>query len=280
MDHLQVKSGKRNANDFLSNDNNSFKQPKLFHEIPTTKELVPGLTLYFPSMEENDFLLPITILHNSAQKCQKSISFLEDFLPTTSQNETQIKVTVYIQNIKIVEEIASNKKEARHSAAESALEILKKSQPIIYRDKITHDHVKTIDKGELVKQSYKRAEKINEDNIGNKMLRKMGWGGSGGIGAKKDGIAEPVFVDAADGRRGVGHVNEDQSINKKSVEQTLLSFLSNADQESIKFSKELSSTDRALVHRLCQKYNLTHKSYGKGENRYLVVGRKKPDLDF
>ena len=126
-----------------------------------------------------------------------------------------------------------------------------------------------------MKQSYQKAERIKEDNIGNKMLRKMGWGGSGGIGAKQDGIAEPVFVSSADGRRGVGHNEANQSLNKRSVEDTLLSFLSNADQETIKFSTELSNKDRALVHRLCQKYNLTHKSYGKNENRYLVVGKKK-----
>ena len=35
---------------------------------------------------------------------------------------------------------------------------------------------------------------ISEDNIGNKMLRKMGWKSGEGLGANNDGITEPVSV--------------------------------------------------------------------------------------
>jgi hypothetical protein len=35
---------------------------------------------------------------------------------------------------------------------------------------------------------------ISEENIGNKMLRKMGWKSGEGLGANKDGITEPVSV--------------------------------------------------------------------------------------
>ena len=276
MPFLFLSGGKRPALTSPVDDGVTFKKPTTDYNITNIeKELVPGFILYFPPIKESDTDLPITLLHNSAQKSQKIICFDEEFMPTTSKGLGQFRVTVYIQNVKIVEEVAASKKEGRHKAAKSALEILKKHQPIIHRDQISHDNIETIDKGKLVKQSYQKAERIKEDNIGNKMLRKMGWGGSGGIGAKQNGIAEPVFVSSADGRRGVGHNEANQSLNKRSVEDTLLSFLSNADQETIKFSTELSNKDRALVHRLCQKYNLTHKSYGKNENRYLVVGKKK-----
>ena len=35
---------------------------------------------------------------------------------------------------------------------------------------------------------------ISEENIGNKMLKKMGWKSGEGLGANKDGIKEPIAV--------------------------------------------------------------------------------------
>ena len=51
-----------------------------------------------------------------------------------------------------------------------------------------------------------------------------------------------------------------------------MSFISGTDRE-IKFSSELSKEDRAVIHKISQQYGLKHKSYGKGDDRYLVVGK-------
>lgn len=125
-----------------------------------------------------------------------------------------------------------------------------------------------------MKASYVNAEKIPDDNMGNKLLRKMGWTGSGGVGKFQDGRSDPVFVDGVESRRGIGHEFEDRTVRKSSVEEALLSFIRDQERGEIKFSSELSKEDRALVHRLSQKYHLKHRSFGKNELRYLLVSKQ------
>lgn len=58
---------------------------------------------------------------------------------------------------------------------------------------------------ELVFFSTKSSTVIPESNVGSKMLRKMGWTGVGGVGAAgREGIAEPVSLDAVINREGLG----------------------------------------------------------------------------
>lgn len=165
------------------------------------------------------------------------------------------------------------KKEAKRKAAYEAYVILKQTQPIIFKDEINHDDVSTVEKGQLVKASYINAEKISDNNMGNKLLRKMGWTGNGGVGKYEHGRSEPVFVDGVESRRGIGHEFEYRSVRKSSVEEALLTFIRDQDRNEIKFSSELSKEDRALVHRLSQKYHLKHRSFGKNEQRYLLVSK-------
>ena len=181
---------------------------------------------------------------------------------------------LFIQDKEIARGRGSTKKDAKSHAAKLAILKLMNHQPIMYKCDINHDELQTIEKGNLVKHSYETAPKLDDNNLGNKLLRKMGWKGSGGVGKYESGRADPVFVDAADGRKGVGHEFKDKSIKRSSVEQTLLDFIRNNDQKEIRFSNDLSSEERAIVHLKCQKFGLRHKSHGKGEDRYLVCSKK------
>ena len=56
----------------------------------------------------------------------------------------------------------------------------------------------------LLNQQLEIARKpIEEDNIGHKMLKKLGWDG-GGLGANKQGIVEPIAVTIKNNKTGIG----------------------------------------------------------------------------
>ncbi|XP_055585287.1 uncharacterized protein LOC129738127 [Uranotaenia lowii] len=52
----------------------------------------------------------------------------------------------------------------------------------------------------------RKKDQLKEDNIGYRMLKKLGWGG-GPLGKHKDGIVDPIEVQAKRGRRGLGQVD-------------------------------------------------------------------------
>jgi len=147
---------------------------------------------------------------------------------------------------------------------------------VVYKSEANHGELKVVEKGTLVKQSYENAAKLDDSNLGNKLLRKMGWKGSGGVGKHESGRADPVFLQAADGRQGVGTSADQTTIKRRTVEERLLEFIRTDGDMELRFSNELSNHERALVHRLSQKYGLRHKSHGKDEDRYLVVSKKIP----
>ena len=55
---------------------------------------------------------------------------------------------------------------------------------------------------------------IGSHNIGHSLLMKMGWKGSGGVGKREDGIAEPVLVNTVKGRQGLGHEDAISAISE------------------------------------------------------------------
>ncbi len=59
--------------------------------------------------------------------------------------------------------------------------------------KITFSIKKNISKTKM-KQLISTSKPISEENIGNKMLKKMGWKSGEGLGVNNDGITEPLSV--------------------------------------------------------------------------------------
>ena len=80
------------------------------------------------------------------------------------------------------------------------------------------------------------------------------------------------MVTGVDGKRGLGQHSANKDLHHESIKQVLMDFINGTDND-IKFSSELAKEDRALVHKLCQQFGLRHQSFGKGEDRYLVVSK-------
>lgn len=265
-----ILGGKRNTDPYED------PQHILKKYIQSEDETSSLLNLYVPSrssLETLEFNV-IGCIYSSCQKQKLFVEFVEEVILGKDNLFEKYCYHLEIEGKEIASGCSINRKEAKRLCAEKSFNILKKDNPVVIKEEINHDHVDVVEKSNLVKKSYIDAPKLSESNVGNKLLRKMGWDGSSGVGKGKDGIVEPVFVDGADGRRGVGHELAQGSVHKRSVEQTLLDFIRGNDQNEIKFSTDLTKEDRALVHRMCQRYHLKHKSYGKNEDRYLVVSKR------
>lgn len=268
--HRKVKSGKRPVTNFQQY--NDTEQSHKKSKITSNGNIISGLTFYVPSrskLEDMD-ISAISVIYESCQKSKQMIEFIEGEIT----NGGECQSILQINGRTIATGSSTNKKDAKKNCAENGFKILREYHDIIYKDEINHDHVDQIEKVNLVKAAYTSAPKLSENNLGNKLLRKMGWGGTGGVGKNQHGISEPVFVDGVEGRHGVGHEYENRSVKKGSVEQTLLDFIRDQTQDEIKFSTDLTKEDRALVHKMCQKYHLKHKSFGKKADRYLVVSKQ------
>lgn len=235
------------------------------------KPLIEHFTIYEP--QEGDEITnnnPVSILNESAQKSKKTISF-DDLGVDNKTGSCSFAVRIADKVIAVGEGIG--KKQAKRNAAENALAILRPRQPVVSVGSQAHESAPCVSRSELVSKAYEKAPSIAEDNIGNQMLRKMGWTGSGGIGKEGQGRAEPVIAVGTDRKFGLGcDPSQGAEVRKNSVQDVLVSFVSGPDRE-IKFSNDLSKEDRALVHKISQQYGLRHKSYGKGDDRYLVVSK-------
>lgn len=117
---------------------------------------------------------------------------------------------------------------------------------------------------------------IPDTNIGNMLLRKMGWVG-GGCGKDGKGIAEPVKAEMIIGREGLG-LKAEKGIAKnfhQKVTKMLQDYIKSDEQKDLHFSSELTKDERAIIHNIGQKLGLKTQSKGKDENRYLIVSRKR-----
>uniref|UniRef100_A0A182W2N4 G-patch domain-containing protein n=1 Tax=Anopheles minimus TaxID=112268 RepID=A0A182W2N4_9DIPT len=127
-------------------------------------------------------------------------------------------------------------------------------------------------------------ERLSTDNVGFKLLAKLGWSG-GGLGIDGAGIVDPVTVHAKKGRKGLG-LNEVRTSKGKldhSRIKTMLEDFKNGKTEDrhIVFSNEYSKEERHFVHMHARRIGLKSKSYGSdntGERRLVVTreGKTRP----
>ena len=229
------------------------------------KPIIKGLTLYVRDSEgpEN----PIGLLHRSVQRSKKTMQFQE-----LGQKQGQFSCAVVIDDILIATGETTTKKEAKRQCAERAVQILRACQPVV-DELVLHQKAQVVEKDHLATGREVEAPRISENNLGSQMLRKMGWTG-GGLGSGGKGRADPVLVDETRGRRGLGRDVSDGSVNKTSVRNTVRNFIMDNKQKKLRFSSDLSKEDRAIVHTICQQHGLRHKSFGSGNDRYLVISKQ------
>ncbi|XP_060688021.1 NF-kappa-B-repressing factor [Hemiscyllium ocellatum] len=212
----------------------------------------------------------VCILNNSAQFNRMTVDYKFHLTPS------QIwQCRVFVED-HFIAEAYGTKKLVKHTAAEKALTILRETQPIVKSSKPGNTDA-AISRSAILGRSAEEAlkQKITEDNIGNQLLRKMGWKG-GGLGKEGEGIAEPIIVKEQFKREGLGleMSKSGSKLNKRDIEDLIKNYARSDKQEELTFSKELTNDERMQIHQMAAKYGLKSKSYGKGKERYLVVSRK------
>lgn len=119
---------------------------------------------------------------------------------------------------------------------------------------------------------------LSEDSKVNRMMKLMGWGG-GGLGKKEQGREEPVQVVQHVKRAGLGKQLGSNEF-RKNITDTLQKFKRSNATHDLVFASDFSKEERSLIHSVAAKFGLKSVSYGKDDNRQLVVSVKKRPLDI
>lgn len=90
-----------------------------------------------------------------------------------------------------------------------------------------------------------RDDKIQENNLGFKMLKMLGWKG-GALGAKCDGIVDPVTCEIKIGRGGLGA--SDGNFDANYFKNLLRNFKAQQLEYDLVFSAEFTKEERARLH--------------------------------
>ncbi|XP_077588300.1 NF-kappa-B-repressing factor [Stigmatopora nigra] len=168
------------------------------------------------------------------------------------------------------------KKQVKHMAAQEALNALRQTQAVVKcnrpKDSPGDD---AISRKQILNSGLDDTScEIKEDNIGNRILRKMGWTG-GGLGRHGEGITKPVRVEAIRfSRTGFGLDATKKNLSKADIQDIILKYAASGRQDDLRFTADLTKDERMYIHQLCRKCQLMSKSFGKGTQRYLVVSRK------
>lgn len=165
---------------------------------------------------------------------------------------------------------------AKLKASEIALESLRDTcWTMKMKNKKADSDDPDVSREELLGEIKKQA--IPETNIGNKMLRKMGWTG-GGVGKEGNkGIVEPITVKDVIRREGLG-MEAENGISRGfsfKVKAMLVNYVRRGNVNDMCFAPEFTKEERAIIHKESLKLGLKSNSHGKGDNRCLTISRKR-----
>ncbi|XP_049897487.1 NF-kappa-B-repressing factor [Epinephelus moara] len=213
----------------------------------------------------------ICIINDTAQFNKVSADYKFTVLP-----DHRWRCEVYLEGQYVAAGIGP-KKIVKHIAAKEALATLRQTQAVVKSNLRKEGHNDAISRSQILARSGEEAtrQEIKEDNIGNQLLRKMGWKG-GGLGRDGEGIAEPIRVKEQFSREGLG-MDTDKTgnqLSKRDIEDIIRNYASSDRQDDLRFSTDLTNDERKQIHQISQKYGLRSKSYGQGRQRFLVVSRK------
>lgn len=219
---------------------------------------------------------PVCTLNDTAQFNRMTVEYVYERM-----TGLRWKCKVILES-EVIAEAVGVKKTVKYEAAGEAVKILKKTQPTVINNLKKGTVEDVISRNEIQGRSAEEAYKqqIREDNIGNQLLRKMGWTG-GGLGKSGEGIREPISVKEQHKREGLGlDVERVNKIAKRDIEQIIRNYARSESHTDLTFSTELTNDERKQIHQIAQKYGLKSKSHGVGHDRYLVVGRKRRKEDL
>jgi len=117
-----------------------------------------------------------------------------------------------------------------------------------------------------------KAAKLQDNNIGHKLLSLMGWSG-GGLGKEGAGISEPVTATTVFGREGLGNRQVRQNFKQK-ITKIVEEWVNSNSPYDLVFTTGFDNDQRKEMHTIARRLGLKSKSFGKGDDRHLTISRK------
>lgn len=224
------------------------------------------------NIDENFFDHGAAILHRSFS--HHKITPQYDIIKRSKTND-KWECNLLIQSKILSTSVASSKQLSKKAAVQ---ELLNSMQEICYT---LEEKIKILTDGSTIdKNLTERVEtsRIDENCVGNKMMKLMGWKG-GGLGKTEQGISEPVTVQESVHRSGFGtNLTEAEVIQK--IRQKLKAYAENDTHYDLLFSNDFTKEERSKLHSIAQMFHLKSRSYGSGANRRLVVSKKNKNKNF
>lgn len=217
----------------------------------------------------------LSILH---QSCAANKALLE-FHYNPDFNSEEMHCQIDIEGQFIVEVSAVGKINAKTIASIRALEELRKiCWTIKIKQSVDCQSDDTLSRDTVMGEIQRQVQTIPNDNIGNKLLRKMGWSG-GGVGVEGNiGREEPVAVSMEQivNREGLGLNTADGMKNfRQNIKEVVENYAKSDTQEDLAFTSDFTKEERAYIHTISQRLGLKSLSRGKGEDRHLTLSRKR-----
>lgn len=153
----------------------------------------------------------------------------------------------YIFNSQIVGEGAGESKKIAKKLADDDLVATLKANCYTIKNKVEfyspEDVIKPKNQSTEAQAS---TNKLQEDNVGFKMLKLLGWSG-GSLGTKNNGIVDPVNLEIKIGRKGLG-ADDNEKFDEKYIRNLLKNFKNNQVEYDLVFSHEFTKEERAQIH--------------------------------
>lgn len=177
----------------------------------------------------------------------KTISIMRKVGRLEMKYDADEKKFFYIFNSQIVAEgVGDTKKAAKKSSDDDLVATLKANCFTIKSKCAFYSPEDVIQPKSQNADAPAATNKLQEDNIGFKMLKMLGWSG-GSLGAKSNGIIDPVNLEIKIGRKGFGSECTDQ-FDEKHIRNLLKSYKNNQVEYDLVFSNEFTKEERARIH--------------------------------
>ncbi|XP_014291911.1 NF-kappa-B-repressing factor isoform X2 [Halyomorpha halys] len=255
----------------------SFETKRALNEVKEIVDSGPfGKVVVFKSTVRDEG--PVSIIERAASAAHMTTSY------GISQNHELYSCKFSMDGMYLATGEGKTQKIAKEAACGIALDRLKETSftvlvkaPFVEGEKVDRDLQRT--SNDTAPQRAHIDTPIAESNIGNKLMKLMGWTG-GGLGRDEQGIAEPVKIQEREVRRGGLGITNFHDFRKK-VTRIIEDYAHSDNKQDLVFTPDFTKDERRTIHELVRKYNLKSRSYGKNEDqRHLVVFRKVQPLEI
>lgn len=219
----------------------------------------------------------VTTLQLSASMCHYELSY--EFLDLPDRKSC---CKVSLNGNVLADFVGESEVSSKLEAAEVALKMLKENcYTVVYKQMEERDANDSVQREAVIGDALQK-QAIPESNLGNRLLKKIGWTG-GGLGKQGNvGIVEPVSLESVINREGLG-LSAMKGIPKdfpQKISNIIQEYMHSEKQEDLVFSPTFTKEERAIIHQQSRKYHLRNKSHGQNEDRYLVLSRKRAPLEL